>query len=115
MISDDDMKKALDAIARTHDGELLYRYLQKQLCAVASDAAVREGALPGLEGRRRFAAELMAHMAEGIRESGRADTTVTFAVSGPRAIGRAAGIGRIRAALAAESDAESGSDTGTGG
>lgn len=95
MITDDDMRKALDNIARTPDGELLYRYLQKTLCAVTS-ATGPECALPRNEGRRSFAAELMGHMAKGIEHSahGRSNATVSFALAGPRAISKPGGAGR---------------------
>ncbi len=88
MISDDDMRKALDRIARTDDGRLLYLFLQKTRCAVTSPA-VPECALPRNEGRRSFAAELMDHMAEGIAASDGRDAgtgrggAVVFARSGP--------------------------------
>lgn len=71
MISDEDMKLALDRIARSEDGNLLYRFFQQVLCGVvlgANDGALRED-----NGRRRFASELMGHMAKGIEESGGTD------------------------------------------
>jgi hypothetical protein len=83
MITDDDIKKAFDNIARTHDGRLIYLHFQKQLCALAPPNDL--GVLPQLEGRRRFAAELMGLMAEGIEQSdGRGGTdgsgrTIVFA------------------------------------
>ena len=80
MITDTDLKEAIDRIARTADGEKLYRYLQKVLCGFvgpgASDCALRH-----LEGRRSFAAELMGLMAEGIDDRSGSDASssvVTF-------------------------------------
>jgi len=92
-ITDDDMHQALDRIARTADGELLYRYLQKVLCAVTTPAT-HECALPRNEGRRSFAAELMGLMAEGMQASGRHAATVTFTRAEPRAISRSRGAAR---------------------
>lgn len=113
MITDDEMREALDRVARTADGELIYRYFQKTLCSVSTDP--NESALREHNGRRRFATELMGHMAEGIRASGRpADPTVTFAVAGPRSISGSGGPGRIRAALARADQPGPGSETGTG-
>ena len=86
-IENKDMIEAIDRIAMTDDGALLYLYLQKTLCGV-SGAGTEERALSRLEGKRSFAAELMALMAEGIRNSGRSSNRpVTFAVSGSRRIG----------------------------
>jgi len=88
-----DMRDALDRVARSSDGVLLYRYLQKTLCAVTTDS-MPEGALRRNEGRRSLAAELMGLMAEGIRSSGRADSPITFALAGARAVARTRGAGR---------------------
>ena len=38
-VSDDDLKLAIDRIARTPDGVTLYLYLQKALCGVISDGS----------------------------------------------------------------------------
>jgi hypothetical protein len=92
-LTDQDMRDALDRVARSSDGVLLYRYLQKTLCAVTTDS-MPEGALRRNEGRRSLAAELMGLMAEGIRSSGRADSPVTFALAGARAVARTRGAGR---------------------
>jgi hypothetical protein len=84
MISDDELNQALDRIARTADGELFYRYLQKGLMGSLDEHAPSESALRTEHGRRRFAAELMAKMAKGIDESGghtntsRTERTVVF-------------------------------------
>ena len=102
-IASKDVEEAIDRIARTDDGMLLYLYLQKVRLGLAPPDA-HERALPRLEGRRSFAADLMAHMGKGIRESGRADNPiVTFAVAGgARAVTGTGGPGRIRAYLAAD-------------
>ena len=79
MIEEKDLREMLDRFARTPDGQLFYRYCQKQLCAIATsenDSALREH-----QGRRRFAADLMALMAKGIEDS---DRPITFSVSGAR-------------------------------
>ena len=92
LIAADDFKQAMDRIARSTDGGVLYRYLQKVRMGVTPlDAPER--ALPMNEGRRSFAADLMAFMAEGIADSDR--YAVTFAVAKPAALGHAArGAGR---------------------
>jgi hypothetical protein len=93
-LTDQDMRDALDRVARSSDGVLLYRYLQKTLCAVTTDS-MPEGALRRNEGRRSLAAELMGLMAEGIRSAGsRADSPITFALAGARAVARTRGAGR---------------------
>lgn len=84
MITDEELNQALDRIARTADGELLYRYLQKILMGSLDEHAPSESALRTEHGRRRFAAELMAHMRKGIDESGghtdskRSERTIIF-------------------------------------
>lgn len=94
-ISSEDLKAAVDRIARTADGELFYLYLQRVRLGVAPEG-ISSRALRELEGRRKFAADLMAFMAEGIRTSGRAgNRPVTFALAGARS-------------ARAEPDAESG-------
>lgn len=93
MISDNELNQALDRIARTPDGELLYRHLQKSLMGSLDDHAPSESALRTEHGRRKFAAELMAKMAKGIDQSGghtntsRTERTVVFRAreSGARA------------------------------
>lgn len=75
IVNDDDLKKALDRIARTADGELLYRYLQRELIAIPAVADPSDGALRENLGHRRFAAKLMGLMAEGIDSVGQADDT----------------------------------------
>ncbi len=74
MISDEDIDQALDRIARTADGELLYRFCQKQMTGLLGEYVPEEGALRVEHGMRRFAQMLMAKMAKGIDESdGRTD------------------------------------------
>jgi hypothetical protein len=91
-IETDEIREAIDRIARTPDGHLLYRFFQKTLCAVAA-GNVDDGALRQHEGRRRFASEMMGLMAKGIDDSDR--YAITFSVSGavransgPRGAGR---------------------------
>ena len=78
MIESADIKDAWDRIARTPDGLLIYRHLQR---IVMGTAGPDDSALPRLEGRRRLAADLMAYMSEGVAENDRA--SVTFAVAKP--------------------------------
>lgn len=75
-IETSEIQDAIDRIARSPDGQLLYRYLQKTLCEVSAPETGL-GALREAEGRRRFAAQLMANMAEGIQDSDR--HAITFA------------------------------------
>ena len=63
-----EIAEALDRIARTADGLILYRHLENQLCAICLDLG--HGALRRHEGHRMFARELMRFMAEGIAASG---------------------------------------------
>jgi hypothetical protein len=69
-IENKDVLEAIDRLARSPDGQILYRHLQKALTSVArpetSDCALRQ-----LEGRRMFASELMGLMAKGIADSDR--------------------------------------------
>ena len=91
-IDDTMLADALDRIARTLDGILLYRYLQKVMMSVVMPSAP-ERALPANEGRRSLAAELMGHMAEGIGENDRACVTFTVRKSSGGA-GTSRGAGR---------------------
>ena len=70
MIDDEQLDKALDRIARTADGEMLYRFMQKTLMGTLADHNPSDGALRTEHGERRFAQRLMAKMAKGIDESG---------------------------------------------
>lgn len=71
-MTDDDLAKSIDRIARSGDGRDLYLFLQKTVCDLAPGECT-DGALREFEGRRRFASELMAMMAKGIIESGGRD------------------------------------------
>lgn len=76
MITDEDMHKAIANIARTPEGLLLYRWLQKQLLAVPT--VTDPQALTAHNGERRFAAQLMGLMSEAVAEQ---------AIDGPDGIG----------------------------
>lgn len=86
MITDQDLRNAWDRMSRTSDGELVYLYLQKQLCGILETHD--SGALQRNEGRRSLARDLMAMMAGGIEGSvgqraNPADKPVVFAVRQP--------------------------------
>lgn len=83
-------KDAWDRIARTEDGQLIYRHLQRIRMGMAP--SLEDGALRHCEGRRSLAADLMAHMAKGIEQSDR--YAFTFAVAQPAAVSGARGAGR---------------------
>jgi hypothetical protein len=68
-------KDAWDRLARTPDGLVIYRHLQRIRQALATDMS----ALPAFEGRRSLAADLMAFMSDGIRDYDRACVTYTIA------------------------------------
>ena len=68
-------KEAWDRVARTPDGLVIYRHLQRIRQALATDMS----ALPAFEGRRSLAADLMAFMSDGIRDYDRACVTYTIA------------------------------------
>ena len=89
MIESADIKDAWDRIARTPDGLLIYRHLQR---IVMGTAGPDDSALPRLEGRRRLAADLMAFMSDGIADNDR--SCITFAVAKPVAVGGTRGAGR---------------------
>jgi hypothetical protein len=79
-VTSDDIKKAFDRIARTYDGQMVYRYLQKiRLGLTPLEAS--ECALQRNEGSRTLAADLMGFMYEGIADSDR--YAITFAVAKP--------------------------------
>src|SRR6516162_4595459 len=89
MIESKDIAQAWDRIARTQDGLIIYRHLQRILMGTAN---ADDSALPRLEGRRRLAADLMAFMSEGIAENDRA--CITFAVAKPVPATATRGAGR---------------------
>jgi len=70
MIDENQFDEALDRIARTPDGVLLYRFLQTKLMGTIAEHAPKQSALRVEHGERRFAQMLMARMAKGIDESG---------------------------------------------
>ena len=80
-------KDAWDRLARTPDGLVIYRHLQRIRQALATD----HSALPHFEGRRSLAADLMAYMADGIRDYDRACVTYTIAKPAPSTGTRGAG------------------------
>lgn len=83
-ITDEMMHGALDRIARTPDGEMFYRWLQKRLMGVPADV----GALPQEHGARMLASSLMGLMTQGMQDThaGRTDVAITFAVAKPVAV-----------------------------
>jgi len=80
-------KDAWDRLARSQDGIVIYRHLQRIRQALATDMS----ALPQFEGRRSLAADLMAFMADGIRDYDRACVTYTIAKPVPASAARGAG------------------------
>lgn len=60
--------EAIDRIARTPDGAMLYVHLQRRLMSISGEDL--ESALRLQEGERRFASKLIGLMAKGIFESG---------------------------------------------
>jgi hypothetical protein len=73
VITDDLLKEAIDRIARTPDGRLLYLWLQRRMMGVC--ASTEPGALQTDHGERRFASTLIGLMAKGMDESGGRDTS----------------------------------------
>ena len=109
MITDTQMNEAIDRIARSADGQMLYLFLQRKLMGVAVNA--EDSALRSLEGQRILAASLMGLMAKGIAESGgHSEPICTFAVAGPRAVSRSRGAQR----RISDTDAIPGYDADTG-
>ena len=95
------MHEAIDRIARSPDGRVLYLYCQRRMMALTTTGDI--GTLQRSEGERTFAARLISLMATGISESGgrtssgSGDTTeqpIVFAVPKPRAVGGPRGAGR---------------------
>ena len=72
--------EAIDRIARTPDGAMLYVYLQRRLMSVVP--SFEDGALRADQGERIFAARLISAMAKGIFESGNR-TGITGSSIGP--------------------------------
>jgi len=82
-IDNERIKDAWDRIARTQDGVIAYRHLQRIRLGIVT-ATADLGALQINEGRRSLAADLMAFMAEGVADNDRA--CITFAVAKPVAV-----------------------------
>ena len=102
-ISEKLMHEAIDRLARTPDGRVLYLYCQRRMMALTTTGDI--GTLQRSEGERTFAARLIGLMATGISESGgrtssgssTGDTSeqpIVFAVPKPRAVGGPRGAGR---------------------
>jgi hypothetical protein len=67
-LSDEAMKEAIDRIARTADGRVLYLFLQRSMMTFPTTGS--KGALRSHHGERTFAFRLMSLMGKGISESG---------------------------------------------
>lgn len=101
-ITDEDFRAAMDRLARTEDGRLLYLFLQRRL--MTTPATVKSGPLRVDLGQRMFAAQLMGLMTRGIQDSagrtgsadghGGGDKPIVFAVTGPSRVGGSGGAGR---------------------
>jgi hypothetical protein len=72
--------EAIDRIARTPDGAVLYVFLQRRL--MGFPISTKAGALRADHGERTFAAKLIGLMAKGIFESG-GRTGIIGSSSGP--------------------------------
>ena len=83
-----DISAAWDRIARTADGQVVYRHLQKLLMALSNDLS----ALPVHEGGRILARHLMSLMAQGIVDSDR--YAIAFPAGKPAGIAATRGAGR---------------------
>lgn len=97
-ITHEDLAAALDRIAMTPDGGLLYAYLQKMAIALPEGDDPTDSALRADFGRRSLAHRMMGLMARGIDESGgrtddstglgkRSDRPVVFLTSKPANVG----------------------------
>lgn len=95
MIDQELVNEGLKRFARTPDGRNFYVSLQKLLMGIPSDRS--ESALRENLGRRTFASELMAVMAEGISESASDDPNtrpIVFTLAQPVAVSGARGARR---------------------
>jgi hypothetical protein len=90
-IADEHVTEAIERIARTGDGQILYLWLQARCMAVRP--FTETGALLKSEGERSFAAQLMALMAKGVEESGGTGERrpIVFAARRPVAVDRRSG------------------------
>lgn len=109
MIDQNLINEGLQRFARTPDGRNFYVGLQKILMAVPTDTS--EGALRENLGRRRFASELMAVMAEGMTENtsddgiGSGERPIVFQLQRPTAVaGQRGARRRVGPGPAAESE-----------
>jgi hypothetical protein len=99
-ISEKLMHEAIDRIARTPDGRVLYLYCQRRLMALTVSADL--STLQSDHGERSFASRLIGLMATGISESGgrtsssggNTEQPLVFAVPKPVAVGGPRGAGR---------------------
>lgn len=107
MIDDKLVHEALQRFARTPDGRAFYVGLQKVLMGVPSDNS--DGALRENLGRRRFASELMAVMAEVMSENDQSDDPrgrpIIFTFAKPVAGARSRGARRRVSGTGTEPDA----------
>lgn len=90
MIDSEELLQALDRIARTSDGQLLYLYFQRVMLELPLEPHPSDSALRDLNGRRSLAGELMGRMAKGMSESGSgtpAERPVVFAPRGAASLG----------------------------
>jgi hypothetical protein len=83
-----EINDAWDRIARTSDGQIIYRHLQKLVMALSADVS----ALPVHEGGRILARNLMSLMAQGIVDSDR--YAIAFPAGKPAGIAATRGAGR---------------------
>jgi hypothetical protein len=102
--------EALQRIARTSDGRLLYLLFQKVVTGVPTDS--RSGALKVNLGRRTLASELMAVMAETMTEAtsdGTGDPSerpIIFSLARPVVVARNAGARRRVSADTSNADTD---------
>ena len=87
-IADKDIREALDRIARTRDGEILYLYLQMTRMAVPGSSD--PGVLQTAHGGRIFARDLMGMMGEGISggRDGNSERPIVFNGRNPADVNR---------------------------
>lgn len=112
MIDDKLVHEALQRYARSPDGRVFYIGLQKVLMGVPSDS--EPGALRENLGRRRFASELMAVMAEAMTENsgdgsggdgiGSGERPIIFQLRGPAVVAGQRGAKRRVAGPADQSE-----------
>jgi hypothetical protein len=103
-----EINEAWDRVARTSDGQIIYRHLQKLVMALSVDVS----ALPVHEGGRILARHLMSLMAQGIVDSDR--YAIAFPTAKPVA-GAATGTDARRKWLASQSWYADDSATGSAG